>query len=282
MTNQRKIFYVYVLFDHAGVPRYVGKGRGQRWLDHEKHPDPNNQLKNKFISETLTFLGEVPKVKVHENLLENDAYNFESALIRAVGRYPVGLLTNLTDNRNGPSSETIRAWHASRTPEERSASAKKSRATDKTLRTSAEIKERHRANALACGVSALSQRMTSVRSSQNPERRREIAAIGGRASSAALTQEQRSEKGRKMNESYMRNTTKEQRKEDFKKRGLSKLTKEQLSENGKKGVAIANSKRTREERVALSLKAVAARLEKKRLKTLLNDIPGVLGPEGLL
>lgn len=281
MTNQHKIFYVYVLFDHAGVPRYVGKGRGQRWLDHEKHPDPNNQLKNKFISETLALLGEVPKVKVHENLLENDAYNFESVLIRAVGRYPVGPLTNLTDNRNGPSSETIRAWHASRTFEERSASAKKSRATDRILRTSAEIKERHRANALACGVSVLSQRMVSVRSSQSPEKRKEIAAIGGRASSASLTQEQRREKGRKMNESYMRNTTKEQRKEDFKKHGLSKLTKEQLSENGKKGAAIANSKRTREERVALSLKAVAARLKKKKLKTFLNDIPRVFGSEGL-
>lgn len=119
-------FYVYVLFDADAVVRYIGKGKGNRWLAHDKGNDKNNWRKNRFIKQALRKLGEVPKVKIREDLLETEAFEIEVVLIRAIGRFPNGPLYNLTDNRNGPSSERIKQWHASRTPEERSATAKKS------------------------------------------------------------------------------------------------------------------------------------------------------------
>lgn len=43
MSSDARVFYVYVLFDWRGIPRYVGKGKGNRWLDHERKSDPKNR-----------------------------------------------------------------------------------------------------------------------------------------------------------------------------------------------------------------------------------------------
>ena len=60
------MYYVYVLFDAFGVPRYVGKGKGNRWLIHERYTDPNNWMKNEFIEQTWIILGEIPKIKIQD------------------------------------------------------------------------------------------------------------------------------------------------------------------------------------------------------------------------
>ena len=104
-------FYVYMLFDFLGIPRYVGKGEGDRWEDHERGND-NNDMKNEFIKETKERLGEIPKIKIWENLSNEEAFIREVILIKIIGRYPNGPLTNMTDGGEGcrgfkPSVETI-------------------------------------------------------------------------------------------------------------------------------------------------------------------------------
>lgn len=102
---QPTVFYVYVLFDAFGVPRYVGKGKDDRWIMHERYSDPKNWMKNEFIERTWILLDEIPKIKVREELLETDAYEIEIALIRSIGRWPDGPLTNMTDGGEGSSFE---------------------------------------------------------------------------------------------------------------------------------------------------------------------------------
>jgi hypothetical protein len=82
-------FYVYILFDFLGQPRYVGKGTGDRWLHHERKTDSINILKNSYIEQATIVLGEVPKIKVRENLTEAEAFALEVALIKAIGRYRI-------------------------------------------------------------------------------------------------------------------------------------------------------------------------------------------------
>jgi hypothetical protein len=139
--DPQPIYYVYVLFDWQGIPRYIGKGKDDRWLGHEKTPDPINQLKNEFIEQTWAVLGEIPKIKIQENIIESTAYAVEEALILAIGRIDKGTgpLTNLTDGGPGMpgtklptplSPEKHAAWkeaisqsHRRRTPEQIRASS---------------------------------------------------------------------------------------------------------------------------------------------------------------
>jgi hypothetical protein len=96
-------FYVYVLFDWLGIPRYVGKGRGDRWMNHEQRSDRVNWMKNEFIERTWIMFGEIPKVRIQESLSERDALYIETCLIKAIGRIDLrtGPLTNLTDGGDG-------------------------------------------------------------------------------------------------------------------------------------------------------------------------------------
>ncbi len=94
-------YYVYILFDHLAVPRYIGKGKGRRWLDHERKSDLHNFMKNEFIERTWTVLQDIPKVKIAENISEEEALAIEIAFIRAIGRFPEGPLLNMTDGGEG-------------------------------------------------------------------------------------------------------------------------------------------------------------------------------------
>ena len=104
MSNESpNVFYVYVLFDWLGVPRYVGKGKDDRWTDHERSTDPINWLKNEFIEQTWIMLGGVPKIKVRENISNEEALNTETTLIKSIGRLDLGTgpLTNMSDGGEG-------------------------------------------------------------------------------------------------------------------------------------------------------------------------------------
>ena len=252
-----RFFYVYGLFDADGIIRYIGKGRGNRWLAHDKARDPNNRLKNFFITRTIRALGEVPKIKIRENLTEAEAFEIEAALIKAIGRYPNGPLTNLTDKRNGPSSETITKWHASRSPEDRRATARKIGETVRKTMTPEERSERARRNGSSGGREALAARMATVRAMQSPEKRSEIARKGGLASAASRTDEHR-EAAMSGLRRYQETLTREQRQEIFQNSPLARATKSQLSEWGKKGVAKLNASNTPEQRSANSRKGVLA------------------------
>lgn len=97
---------MYILFrPWNGLPCYVGKGKGSRILRHFKESErrPNRQLA--AIFKKAKRLGqEVIAVKIHENLLEYDAYAYEIALIRAIGRkVDGGPLVNLTLGGEGGS-----------------------------------------------------------------------------------------------------------------------------------------------------------------------------------
>lgn len=104
------IYYIYILFDWLGVPRYVGKGRGKRWEQHERQTDPSNWLKNEFIERTWIMIGEIPKIKVQEGMTESGAFFLEKSLIKAIGRIDLntGSLTNMSDGGEGLDSETAK------------------------------------------------------------------------------------------------------------------------------------------------------------------------------
>lgn len=103
ILDERPIYYCYILFDWFGIPRWVGKGKGSRDLDHERKSDSSNRLKNEFIEQTWLIFGEIPKIRVRENIIEKEALETEVALIKAIGRFPNGPLVNMTDGGDGTS-----------------------------------------------------------------------------------------------------------------------------------------------------------------------------------
>jgi len=266
-------FYVYILFDLNGVPRYVGKGHGKRWFSHEKSKNKFNRRKREFINSTLAALGEIPKVKIRENIEESEAFDIEVAFIRAIGIYPDGPLVNRTTNRNGPSSTTIKAWHASRTKRQRRATAAKVIRTIRRIYTKEEISNRMRENALNQGSESLSKRMSDWQASRSPKERSHVGRLGGLASQKNVSSSEKQRRSRIMREAYMKNTTPEQRKLNAKKTGLAKSTHEQLSSYGSKGATIANANRTPEERSTLARKAALAGIKKRAALLLSQSSP---------
>jgi hypothetical protein len=121
--NQTANYYVYLLFDWLDVPRYVGKGKDNRWLKHEKTSDTINLRKQEFIDMTIAVLGEVPKVKVWENLTEKTALRLERTLIHVIGRFPNGPLTNMTI-LGGATAESAKRWWSGLSNEKRRQHAK--------------------------------------------------------------------------------------------------------------------------------------------------------------
>lgn len=103
-------YYVYVLFDWRGVPRWIGKGKNDRIDDHERKSDRSNWMKNEFIEQTWNVLGEVPKLKIREYLTEAEAFESEIAFIKAIGRHPNGPLVNMTDGGDGVRGVSPERW----------------------------------------------------------------------------------------------------------------------------------------------------------------------------
>lgn len=104
-------YYVYGLYrdEDMKVPFYIGKGKGERWLAHEKQAANSNvnlhrlNIIRKFQRQKLA----VPKRIIRMGLTEVQAHSFEIKLIAKYGRIESGgLLVNLTDGGDGVSGLT--------------------------------------------------------------------------------------------------------------------------------------------------------------------------------
>jgi uncharacterized protein YaiI (UPF0178 family) len=106
-------FYVYILFRLDGRPCYVGKGKGNRWQDHDRYA--SNIHLRRIIAKSG---GPLPGVIVRDGLTEDEAYATEIAFIAAIGREANGgPLVNMTDGGEGlrnPAPETLEKIKAAR------------------------------------------------------------------------------------------------------------------------------------------------------------------------
>ncbi len=92
--------YVYVIFRPDGTPCYVGKGKGNRWAMHALgYPTTTNRHLSAIYAQAG---GDLPVVKVREDLSDSEAIKIEIALIAAIGREAHGgPLVNFTDGGDG-------------------------------------------------------------------------------------------------------------------------------------------------------------------------------------
>lgn len=247
------IYYVYILFDWLGVPRYVGKGKGRRETSHERHTDPVNWRKNEFIEQTWIMLEEIPKLRVRDGITEVEAFETEIALIKALGRIDrgSGILTNLTDGGDGAlaaltpeqcsnrsrranaaltaeqRSDRARRINAARTFEQRSESAKRGATLftfDRRSKASKLVWKEHTSEERIQRISHISEGVTKSSAMLTPEQRSNIA----RYRESKIDPEQRSDRSRRGNASL----TPEQRSERARRREATR-TPEQRSEKAR-------------------------------------------------
>lgn len=97
-------FYVYVIFDLSGTPRYVGKGCARRMYEHS-YRACNTGLRKLYKEHDRN----VPIVKIREGLCETEAFLIEGGLIAAIGRIDraSGPLFNHTDGGDGYAGHTL-------------------------------------------------------------------------------------------------------------------------------------------------------------------------------
>lgn len=101
-TAPDRRYYVYILYREDGVtPFYVGMGKGNRWLDHERGCHREKSHKAHIIRQILTRGGTLIKRKVAENFTREQAVALEISLIAAIKRAPHGPLSNLTAGGDG-------------------------------------------------------------------------------------------------------------------------------------------------------------------------------------
>jgi len=109
-----RIYYVYILYDENGVPFYVGKGKGDRWLHHELDAKNCKEARNARLLHKIRqiwSLGyDIQKAKVLMNVSQSVAFNYEKVLIKIIGRKEDGgTLLNFSlggkEGKDRPKSE---------------------------------------------------------------------------------------------------------------------------------------------------------------------------------
>ena len=106
-----KRFYVYGLKYPDGTPFYVGKGKGDRWNEHEREAKSNRPAISAYNPQKVNVIRklwengeEVIKEKIITNITEEHAFQVEKELITKYGmRSTGGLLVNLTYGGEGTS-----------------------------------------------------------------------------------------------------------------------------------------------------------------------------------
>lgn len=106
-------YYIYCLFRPDGSPLYIGKGKGRRYRVHEWNCNIGKNYKSNIIAKAKRASLEIPKIVIRNNLNEEEAFKFERAFIKAIGRYPNGPLVNMTDGGEGASGsrQPKTKWH---------------------------------------------------------------------------------------------------------------------------------------------------------------------------
>jgi len=124
------IFYVYIYLDPRKLgsfdygefhfdfePFYVGKGCKEQWSSHLKLAEIKIYKSYKLNKiRKIQSLGLQPKIiKYKDNLTEQEAFDLEKKLIKAIGRLDLGLgpLVNLTDGGEGVKG--VIAWSTGKT-----------------------------------------------------------------------------------------------------------------------------------------------------------------------
>ena len=108
MSEPAREHYVYALYRWDGSPFYIGMGKSDRWLQHERERSSTNRHKQATIDAVIAIGGYVPKQKLADNLTRAEAAEHEQYLIAAIGRRPAGPLVNWTAGGEGtadPSPE---------------------------------------------------------------------------------------------------------------------------------------------------------------------------------
>ena len=97
-------FYVYILFRPDGRPCYVGKGRGKRINRHFSSAISGSHSNKHLMNIIRKSSGSIPSVIIRNDLSEQEAFEFEIAWIKAIGREAFGgPLVNKTDGGEGPT-----------------------------------------------------------------------------------------------------------------------------------------------------------------------------------
>lgn len=95
-------FYVYALFREDGrTPFYIGKGRKERWTEHERWAKRGRSYKDNLICQMKDRGIPLKKRKLDVNLSNDQACELEMFLIAEIGRHPNGPLTNQTRGGEG-------------------------------------------------------------------------------------------------------------------------------------------------------------------------------------
>lgn len=98
----RRDFYVYQ-YSRDGIPVYIGKGCGKRWLRHASVTGHNQILYRMIQKDRREGTARITVRKVQEGLTEAEAFLVERELIALYGRRPAGSLVNGTDGGEGAS-----------------------------------------------------------------------------------------------------------------------------------------------------------------------------------
>jgi hypothetical protein len=236
ILDPRPIYYVYVLFDWRGIPRYVGKGKeGTKREDvHERKTDIYNQSKNEFIEQTWIMLEELPKVRIRENLSEAEAFLIEISFIAALGRIDLrkGPLVNMTNGGDGTSvlsQQTLtKKGKAISLGLQRLGSKELSRIAK--LRAANKTKKEH------------SERMKRANASRTPEARRNASLKAWESSSP----KRRIDAAQRATKFQLARTTEERSKTA--KQGHARRSPESRSEQARLAANVLYSSLTKEER----------------------------------